>query len=217
MKFGRNKCMNADLFVELVSNNIEELLALPVLKDDDFTKKLFNQTNESVSFYRNVIEEAILQPEYHSKILMFTYRFGRYVRYHIDSEFWESVYQQLNRKLVEEQLNSSFSRSIEIGWGTYIFHPYNIIINNKTKIGKHVVLRGNTTIGNNGNNKLASPIIEDNVEIGINANIFGPISIGHNSKIGGGAVVVKSAPAYSVLVGNPARNVSKKAEENTDR
>lgn len=141
---------------------------------------------------------------------MFIYRFGRYVRYHTDSDFWERVYQQLNRKLVEEQLNSSFSRSIEIGWGTYIFHPYNIVINNKTKIGHHVVLRGNTTIGNNGNNKIASPIIGDNVDIGINVNIFGPISIGKNTKIGGGAVVVKSAPEYSVLVGNPARNVSNK-------
>lgn len=202
--------MDVDLFVNLVSNNIEEILDLSILKDNDFTKKLFNQTTENVSFYRNVIEESILQPEYHSKILMFIYRFGRYVRYHTDSDFWERVYQQLNRKLVEEQLNSSFSRSIEIGWGTYIFHPYNIVINNKTKIGHHVVLRGNTTIGNNGNNKIASPIIGDNVDIGINVNIFGPISIGKNTKIGGGAVVVKSAPEYSVLVGNPARNVSNK-------
>ena len=98
----------------------------------------------------------------------------------------------------------------KIFYALYIFHPYNIVINNKTKIGHHVVLRGNTTIGNNGNNKIASPIIGDNVDIGINVNIFGPISIGKNTKIGGGAVVVKSAPEYSVLVGNPARNVSNK-------
>lgn len=106
-------------------------------------------------------------------------------------------------------MNSSFSRAVDIGFGTRIFHPYNIIVNNKSKIGKNVIMRGNTTIGNNGNNNIDSPIIGDNVDIGINANIFGPVKIGNDSKIGGGAVVVKSAPKNSVLVGNPAKNISK--------
>lgn len=42
--------MDVDLFVNLVSNNIEEILDLSILKDNDFTKKLFNQTTENVSF-----------------------------------------------------------------------------------------------------------------------------------------------------------------------
>lgn len=201
--------MRIDLLVEIVSDDIESILDSSLLKDDDFTQKFFNQTNSDVSFFRNVIHESAIQPEYHSKLLMFIYRFGRYVKYHTNSNFWEEVYQQLNRNIVEKQLNSSFSRAVDIGFGTRIFHPYNIIVNNKSKIGKNVIMRGNTTIGNNGNNNIDSPIIGDNVDIGINANIFGPVKIGNDSKIGGGAVVVKSAPKNSVLVGNPAKNISK--------
>ena len=37
--------MDVDLFVNLVSNNIEEILDLSILKDNDFTKKTFQSDN----------------------------------------------------------------------------------------------------------------------------------------------------------------------------
>lgn len=201
--------MKPDYFVNMVKNDLESILTSPLLNDTTFTKKLFNQTNDKITFERNVIKETVIQPEYHSKMLMFIYRFGRYIKYHTDSPYWESVYQSLNREIVEQLFNSSFYRNADIGWGTRIYHPYNIIINNKTKIGKNAILRANTTIGNNGDNTTLSPIIGDNVNIGINVNILGPIEIGNHVKIGGGSVVVKSYPDNTVLVGNPARIVNK--------
>lgn len=196
------------LIVEFISENIETIVDLPLLRNQEFTVKLFNQNDLKISFFENVIKEVEIQPEYQSKRLMFVYRFGRYIKYHTTSKVWDEVYKQLNRKIVEEQLNSSFFRSIDIGFGTKIFHPYNIIINNKSKIGKNVTLRGNTTIGNNGDNSLPSPTIGDGVNIGINVNIIGPIEIGKNSKIGAGSIVVKTAPDNSILVGNPAKNIA---------
>jgi serine acetyltransferase len=205
--------MEEKYFVDMVKNDLEALLDSPLLKDSIFTQKLFNQTNEDITFERNVITQAAIQPEYNSKMLMFIYRFGRYIKYHADSPYWESVYQKMNREIVEHTLNSSFYRNADIGWGTKIYHPYNIIINNKTKIGKNAVIRANTTIGNNGDNQTPSPIIGNNVNIGANVNIFGPVEIGDNVKIGGGSVVVKSAPDNATLVGNPAKN-TKEAKQN---
>jgi acetyltransferase-like isoleucine patch superfamily enzyme len=52
-------------------------------------------------------------------------------------------------------------------------------------------------------------IIEKNVWIGENVSIMPGITIGKNSIIGANAVVTKSFPEYSVIVGNPAKNISK--------
>lgn len=52
----------------------------------------------------------------------------------------------------------------------------------------------------------ASPItIRDNVWLGGGVIVIGGVTIGENSVIGAGAVVVKDVPANVVAVGNPAR------------
>jgi serine acetyltransferase len=43
------------------------------------------------------------------------------------------------------------------------------------------------------------------VDIGANAIIIGPITIGHDVLVGAGAVVLKDVPPNSVVVGNPGR------------
>jgi putative colanic acid biosynthesis acetyltransferase WcaB len=48
------------------------------------------------------------------------------------------------------------------------------------------------------------------VDIGPNVCIIGDVTIGDNVVIGAGAVVVKSIPANSTAVGNPARVLEKK-------
>ena len=57
------------------------------------------------------------------------------------------------------------------------------------------------------------PIIEENVEIGAGAKIIGSVKIGKNSKIGANAVVTKSFPENSVLVGVPAKNIALEKEK----
>lgn len=49
--------------------------------------------------------------------------------------------------------------------------------------------------------------VEDRVSIGANATILPGVRIGHDSLIGGGAVVTGNVPPKSVVVGNPARVV----------
>ena len=70
--------MKPDYFVDMVKNDLESILNSPLLNDTIFTKKLFNQTNDNITFERNVIKETVIQPEYHSKMLMFIYRFRYY-------------------------------------------------------------------------------------------------------------------------------------------
>lgn len=57
-----------------------------------------------------------------------------------------------------------------------------------------------------------SVIIEEDVWIGSNSVILPGVRIGRGSIIGGGSVVTKDIPPYSIAVGNPAKVVSQRFE-----
>lgn len=69
-----------------------------------------------------------------------------------------------------------------------VIHP-EAIIGNNCKIGQNVTIGGRSGI-------TILPIIEDDVEIGANSLILGPIKIGKGSKIGAGSVVLKDPPQF---------------------
>lgn len=204
--------MNTDYFVEMVEKDIENLLSMPLWEDVDFVKRFFKQKQgNDVSFYKRVILQSKEQREHWGKVAMFVYRFGRFIKYHCDSEFWMKVYTDMNQQILEGKLGVLLPIQAQIGFGTTITHPHGVVIHPKAKIGKKCKIRQFTTIGTSKSSAPfdAIPEIGDNVFIGSNANIFGNITIGSNSVIGGGAVVTKSFPENSKLVGNPAKNLNK--------
>lgn len=116
------------------------------------------------------------------------------------------------RVIVEWFLGIELPWNTKIGQGLILFHGQGLVINDGTVIGENCTLRHNTTIGNK---KLSDgtfsncPTIEDNVDIGSNVVIVGPITIGKNSIIGAGSVVVKDVEAFSVVGGNPAKIIKR--------
>lgn len=89
--------------------------------------------------------------------------------------------------------------------GIYPAHPFSTIIN-ANKVGKKLVIRQCTTIGNKIDGLLEQrPTIGDNVNIGANVNIVGNIKIGNNVIIGAGTVITKDVPDNVIIVGNPYR------------
>jgi|ERR1044071_9396228 acetyltransferase-like isoleucine patch superfamily enzyme len=51
--------------------------------------------------------------------------------------------------------------------------------------------------------------VKKRASIGTNATIIGGVTIGEYAVVGGGAVVTKDVPAYSIVAGNPARILKK--------
>lgn len=97
-----------------------------------------------------------------------------------------------------------------IGRRVFIDHGSGIVIGETAEVGDDVTLYQGVTLGGTGKDKgKRHPTIEYNVTIGSGAKILGPITIGHNSKIGAGAVVVRCIPPNSTAVGVPAHVVRK--------
>ncbi|MDY4788229.1 MAG: serine acetyltransferase [Bacilli bacterium] len=92
--------------------------------------------------------------------------------------------------------------------GLHIYHSGNIVVSHLAKIGKNVVFHGSNCIGNNGIS-LEVPTIGDNCDIGFGAIVIGKIELGNNIMIGCNAVVNKSFPCNSTIVGIPARLIKK--------
>lgn len=113
------------------------------------------------------------------------------------------------RIVVEWFLGIEIPYNVNLGPGAIIYHGQSLVINSNVIIGKNCILRHCTTIGNKkmlDGSYSSSPIIGDNVDIGSNVCIIGPITIGDNVVIGAGTVVVKNVPSNSTVVGNPSKN-----------
>jgi len=98
--------------------------------------------------------------------------------------------------------------SAVIGSGVFIDHGVGVVIGETCVIGDNVTIYQGVTLGGTGKDSgKRHPTIENNVMISTGAKVLGPITIGHNSKIGAGSVVLKQVPPYSTVVGIPGRIV----------
>lgn len=101
-----------------------------------------------------------------------------------------------------------------IGRNFFIDHGMGIVIGETSEIGDNVTLYQGVTLGGTGKEKgKRHPTIEDNVVISANASVLGSITIGHNARIGAGAVVIKDVPPDSTVVGVPGRIVVHRGEK----
>jgi serine O-acetyltransferase len=159
----------------------------------------------SVIFERDPAAQSVLE-------ILFCYPGFHAVRFHRAAHWlWERNFRFPARLLSHV---SRFLTGIEIhpgatiGEGFFIDHGMGVVIGETAEIGKNVTLYHGVTLGGTSWQKgKRHPTIEDNVIIGANAAILGPIRVGENSKIGSGSVVNKEVPPHSTVVGIPGRVV----------
>ena len=95
-----------------------------------------------------------------------------------------------------------------IGEGLFIDHGNGVIIGETTIIGNNVTLYQGVTLGGTGKEHgKRHPTIGDNVMISAGAKVLGSFSVGENSKIGAGSVVLEEVPPNCTVVGVPGRVV----------
>jgi len=95
-----------------------------------------------------------------------------------------------------------------IGRRFFIDHGMGVVIGETCEIGDNVTVFQGVTLGGTGKEKgKRHPTIKDNALIATGAKVLGSITVGENSKIGAGSVVLKDVPPNSTVVGIPGKVV----------
>lgn len=96
----------------------------------------------------------------------------------------------------------------EIGRRLVIDHGMGIVIGETARIGDDCLLYHGVTLGGTGKDTgKRHPTIGNNVMLACGAKVLGPFTVGDNSRIAAGAVVLSEVPANATAVGVPARVV----------
>lgn len=100
-----------------------------------------------------------------------------------------------------------------IGRRFFIDHGMGVVIGETTMIGDDVLIYQGVTLGGTGKEHgKRHPTIMNNVTIGAGAKVLGNITIGKNSRIGAGSVVIDDVPECCTVVGVPGRVVHQQVE-----
>ena len=155
-------------------------------------------TKERDPAARSMVEILLLYPGLHAV-----------VAYRVANFLWRNKIPFIPRLISQ---TARFFTGIEIhpgatiGRGLFIDHGMGVVIGETTIIGNNVTLFQGCTLGGTGKETgKRHPTLGDNVVVGTGAKVLGNIEIGSNSYVGANAVVIKTVPSNSTVVGVPGR------------
>ncbi|MGM0380713.1 MAG: serine O-acetyltransferase [bacterium] len=156
---------------------------------------------------RSYLEVLLTYPGVHALIF---YRVASWLHKKVELELLARIVSHIGRLLTGIEIHPG----AQIGEGFFIDHGMGVVIGETAEIGDNVTIFQGVTLGGTGKERgKRHPTIEDNVVIGAGAKVLGSITIGENSRIGSGSVVIDSVPANSTVVGIPGRVVRRDGEK----
>jgi len=151
-----------------------------------------------------------------TRLIFATYRIGRYItqaRANTSMNLLGKIKRTALRILLEPThrlhlvmttiVGCDIPYSTQIGQAFRPVHGFHgIFLSTAAKIGDHVVMLHQVTIGSNNHTSLkpGAPTIGNRVFIGAGAKIIGPISVGDDARIGANAIVVGDVPPGSTAI-----------------
>ncbi len=94
----------------------------------------------------------------------------------------------------------------KIGKSFFIDHGTGVVIGETSEIGNWVTIyQGVTLGGKGGRGEKRHPTLKNNVLIGANAILLGPIIVEDDAVIGAASVVLRNVPVGATVVGNPGK------------
>lgn len=171
-----------------------------------------------MGFVKNVREEIRVirerDPAIHSSMEVFLYpSFKVMMHYRLAHRLYEKGHYFWARLISQRGVRKTgieIHPGAKIGKGFFIDHGNGVIIGETAIVGDNVTLYQGVTLGGTGKEHgKRHPTIEDNVMISAGAKVLGSFTIGANSKIGAGSVVLEEVPPNSTVVGVPGRVVKR--------
>ena len=103
-----------------------------------------------------------------------------------------------------------------IGRRLFIDHGMGVVIGETAEVGDDCTLYHGVTLGGTRPTRdqvsqKRHPTVGDHVIIGSGAQVLGPFRVGNGARVGAAAVVLQEVPDGATMVGNPARQVSRRS------
>ena len=117
---------------------------------------------------------------------------------------------------IEAFLQMRLNVKARIGPGLLIAHCGGITLHPDVIIGRHCDLAHHVTLGTLGAGKSGVPKLGDNVYLGTNAVVVGPILIGNGARIAANSLVNRDVPAGATVMGVPAVVVKQRELQEAD-
>ena len=163
-------------------------------------KRAIQTTKANDPAARSTLEIVLTYPGFHAlfwhRWSHFLYRHQLFLLAKLNAQFWR------------------FSTGIEIHpWaqiasGVFIDHGMGVVIGETAVVEEDVVLFHGVTLGGTGKDQgKRHPTVLKGAMVAAHSQILGPITIGRNSKIGAGSIVLQDIPDNATAVGAPARVV----------
>lgn len=109
---------------------------------------------------------------------------------------------------VSEAFGVDIHPAARLGKGIMIDHAHSIVIGETAVVGDNVSMLHSVTLGGTGKEDGdRHPKIGNGVLIGAGAKVLGNLSVGENSRIAAGSVVLEDVPCCKTVAGVPARVV----------
>ena len=171
-----------------------------------------------MGFLKNIKNEIKVirerDPALHSDIEVFLYTsFKVMMHYRIAHKLYTQGHYFLARWVSQRGVRKTgieIHPGAQIGENFFIDHGNGVIIGETAIVGNNVTLYQGVTLGGTGKEHgKRHPTIGDNVMISAGAKVLGSFTIGENSKIGAGSVVLEAVPPNCTVVGVPGRIVKR--------
>lgn len=171
-----------------------------------------------MGFLKNIKNEIKVirerDPAIHSDMEVFLYpSFKVMMHYRIAHKLYTQGHYFLARWVSQRGVRKTgieIHPGAQIGKNFFIDHGNGVIIGETAVVGNNVTLYQGVTLGGTGKEHgKRHPTIGDNVMISAGAKVLGSFTIGENSKIGAGSVVLEAVPPNCTVVGVPGRIVKR--------
>lgn len=128
-------------------------------------------------------------------------------------QLWQGGRKQLARYL-QHRVHTLFDVDIhpaaQLGAGIMLDHATGFVVGETAVIGNDVSILHGVTLGGSGTQGVdRHPKIGDGVLISTGAKVLGNIRVGAGARIGAGSLVLEDVPAYTTVVGVPAKIVGR--------
>ena len=147
---------------------------------------------------RGTLETVLCYPGFHALLLhRISHRLWR-----LGLPLLPRLLSQLGRILTGVEIHPG----ARIGRGVFIDHGMGVVVGETAVIGDNCLLYQGVTLGGTGKAiGKRHPTLENDVVVGAGAKVLGAITVGSNTRIGAGSVVLRDVAPDSTVVGIPGR------------